>query len=348
MILFYCMIKKINLTNIRNHNNLSLDLNDRFIYIKGPNGSGKTTILESIYLTSTTKSHRTNNDFDLVKRNEKFGIIHLETNKDIFKIVIHEKGKSILINNKEAKKLSEVIGRLKVIMFSPEDLNLIKGSPHVRRSFIDYEIIKYSKNYLNNLTTYKNILKQRNALLKNISLNDDQTFLNILGTKLYEIGIKIIRQRSEFIEELNLETKKIYSLFSDKNIEINYLPNAKEEIFLNHLTNNQKQDILYKTTMSGPHRDDFLVTFMNEDAYKSSQGEIRLIVISMKLGLINVLKNKTSDNITLLLDDVLSELDDKIKHKFLDNLPDNMQIILNSAINIDSNNVKILELKGEM
>lgn len=339
------MIKKLVLKNFRNHENLSLDFNNNFVYITGTNGSGKTSILESIHYISTTKSHRTNTDLEVIKDDNPFSMISLETKEKRYSFVISEKGKIANINNKEIHRLSEFIGDLKVVMFAPEDLSLIKGSPSVRRNFIDLELMKLNKRYLINLSTYKKILKQRNALLKNLDLKSDLTFLNILGNQLYEAGIKLIDIRQEFIKSINEKTKIVYSKFSNHDIEITYNPNLDKESFLDYLTNNQKTDILYKTTTSGPHRDDFTIKFNNNLAKVASQGEIRLIVISIKLGLLKVIEEQSNSKVVLLLDDVLSELDESIQEIFLNELPSDVQVIMNSAINIKNRNIQIIKLK---
>lgn len=339
------MIKKLVLKNFRNHENLSLEFNNNFVYITGPNGSGKTSILESIHYISTTKSHRTNVDLEVIKNDNPFSMISLDTQDKRYSFVISEKGKIANINNKEIRRLSEFIGDLKVVMFSPEDLSLIKGSPSVRRNFIDLELMKLNKRYLLNLSTYKKILKQRNALLKNLDLKSDLTFLNILGNQLYEAGIKLIKIRQEFINSINIKTKLVYSKFSKHNIEIIYNPNLDKKSFLDYLTNNQKTDILYKTTTSGPHRDDFTIKFNGNLAKLASQGEIRLMVISIKLGLLKVIEEQSNSKVVLLLDDVLSELDEVIQEIFLNELPSDVQVIMNSAINIKNRNIQIIKLK---
>lgn len=343
------MIKNLKLKSFRNHSNIELTFNNKFIYINGPNGSGKTSILESIYLMSTLKSHRTNNDQAIIKETMPFTSVILTTNKNKFELVISEKGKVAKIDNKEIRKLSDFIGKLKVVMFSPEDLNLVKGSPSIRRNFLDIELVKLDYSYLSNLTKYRNVLKQRNALLKNLKANDDLFFLNVLGKQLYEIGTKLIIYREQFIKELNLEFKKVYGEFNNKNsVELLYSPNLSKSELKDYLTKQQKVDILYKITRNGPHRDDFKIMFDNNDAKGfASQGQIRLIAITIKLALMKVIKNHSNEEVILLLDDVLSELDINVSSKFLNNLPKDSQVIMNSAIKINNNYMQIIELKGE-
>jgi len=338
------MIKSISLINFRNHENLNLQFSTKFIYINGKNGSGKTSILEAINYIATTKSHRANNDLEVIRRGEAFSRIVVKTTKNNYQLVISEKGKVASLNAKEVRKLSDFISRLKVVLFAPEDLNLIKGSPGVRRSFVDMELTKIKKSYLNNLTEYRNILKQRNALLKNLKIGDDLTFLNILGNQLYETAVKIIDQRSEFINKLNLETNGVYKDLNKNDLLIKYEPSATKEQLKKHLSQNQKQDIIYETTVLGPHRDDFIITVNNINANNCSQGEIRLIVIALKMGLLKVITNETNDDVILLLDDVLSELDSGKQKLILDKLPKDVQIILNSAIKIKSDKIEIITL----
>lgn len=340
------MIKKVTLRNIRNAKDLTLNFSKNFTYIKGPNGIGKTTILESINLVSTSKSHRTKNDIELIRNDEEFGIIYLETNNNQFRIVISAKGKIVKINNKEVKRLSEFVGILKTVMFSPEDLNIVKGSPGIRRDFIDLELIKINKPYLEEINKYRKVLKQRNALLKTLNPSSDLTILNLISDELYKTALKLIEIKTDFIIKLNDHFINVFSKFSKNLVYIEYLPSVKSEDFLKHLKTNQKQDILYKTTTVGPHRDDLAIYFNNNPAKQASQGEIRLMVVSLKLALVKLIKELTNSSVVLLLDDVLSEFDRNIQNKFLNELPKDMQIIMNSAINIKSDNIEIIDLEG--
>src|SRR5690606_7316135 len=180
------MIKKINLKQLRNHQSLELTFDKPFAYIHGLNGSGKTSILEAIYFCATTKSHRTSDEKDLIMSGEPFAQVKVWTDQDKYEVVLSKKGKRASINGVEKRKISDFIGHLRIVMFAPEDLELIQGSPQERRQFIDLEWMQLNKNYLRYLNTYKNILKQRNSLLKKITIDDDYTFLNILGDQLYE------------------------------------------------------------------------------------------------------------------------------------------------------------------
>src|SRR5690554_76388 len=340
------MIKNIKLTNIRNLKSINLNFNKNFVYLKGPNGVGKTTILEAINLVSTSKSHRTKDDGNLINQDSPFGIIEITTNLDKYRVVISSKGKMVKINNKEIKKVSDFVGKLKTIMFSPEDLNIVKGSPNIRREFIDLELFKINKNYLITLTKYRKLLKQRNALLKTLNIESDLTILNLISDELYKYGEELINIKAEFITSLNKYLQNIFKNFSNKQLEIIYSPSVEVKDFNQHLYQNQKQDILYKTTTQGPHRDDLLINFNNNAAINASQGEIRLIVVSLKLALVALIKQQLKANVVLLLDDVLSEFDVKVQNKFLNSLPKDMQIIMNSAINLKNDNLQIIDIEG--
>jgi DNA replication and repair protein RecF len=342
------MIKTVKLKNFRNHQNLELNFNNPFVYIHGENGSGKTSILESIYFIATTKSHRTNDEKELILRNEQFAQVKVVTTEDKYEITLTKTGKRAIINGVEKRKLSDFIGHLRVVMFSPEDLELIKGSPLNRRQFMDLEWMQIDKTYLKNLNTYKNIIKQRNSLLKKIKIDDDYTFLNILGEQLLEIGIEIINQRKKFIHELNLYLQEVYQLFSKHQIKMTYTPDVDEKAFKNHIYKNQKQDILYQTTLAGPHRDDFLVDFNDFEAKSyASQGEQRLIVIAIKLALLKLIENKTNQKVVLLLDDIFSELDLEKQELFMKQIPKEHQIIMNSVQNIIDPSIQMIRLKKE-
>lgn len=343
------MIKKVILKNFRCHKHLELSFDKLFVYIEGNNGTGKTSVLESIYFVSTTKSHRTSDEINLIKNNEPFMHTKIITNKNTYDVILSKDGKRASVDKIEKRKLSEFVGLLKVVMFSPEDSELINGSPSYRRSFIDLEIMKLDKSYLNALSQYKQILKQRNSLLKKLEKNDDYTFLNILGEQLYEVGKEIILKREAFMKLLNLHFQNYYKDFNNASVSVVYKPHVTIENFLKHMKNNQKQDIFYEQTVAGPHKDDFYITFNGFDAKNhASQGEKKLVVVVLKLALVKIIEDITKDDVVLLLDDVLSELDKERQSIFLNALPHNHQIIMNSALKIVKNNIQMIHLEKEL
>ncbi|CCV63582.1 DNA replication and repair protein RecF [Alteracholeplasma palmae J233] len=340
------MIKKLELKQFRNHLTKTIEFNKNLVYLVGPNGSGKTSILESIYFASTTKSHRTNNEKEMIQENQPFSIIKLKTVTNDFQIVLSDTGKRAFINQVEKRKISDYIGHFKVVMFSPEDLSLIKGSPSDRRKFMDLELMQLYPSYLQTLSQYKKVLKQRNLLLKKIKIDDDYTFLNILGEQLLELGEVLISKRKAFLEELQEELNKAYKLFSNYQTTIQYIPYLTKEKMIEHFTKKQKYDIINQTTMAGPHKDDFIILFNEKIANAfASQGEQRLIMIALKLALLKLIQKHENKEIVLLLDDVLSELDDQIQKTILEQLPKNQQIIISSAVKIlENNNIQMIQL----
>lgn len=342
------MIQKITLKNFRNHETFNLDIKSPFVYIHGDNGSGKTSILESIYFCSTTKSHRTSDEKEMIKKNQLFAQVVIKDDDQTYEIVVSKLGKRTKINHVEKRKLSEFIGHLNVVMFAPNDLELIKGAPTIRRNFLDLELLQVDKKYLHHLNRYKQALKQRNSLLKKVDIKDDYTFLNILGDQLYEEGILLISERNKFITELNQYFISNYQRFSPHQVEIIYKPDQDDLGFKKHLSKQQKQDILYQTTLAGPHRDDFFISFNGFDSKTyASQGETRLIVIALKLALLDWIEFKTKRKVVLLLDDVLSELDQQKQDIFLKTLPKEHQIIINSVMPIDMDHIQMVELTKE-
>src|SRR5690554_2745412 len=160
------MITSIELRNFRNLKEFQVKIEKPLVIIEGLNGVGKTSILEAIYFAATTKSHRTNNEKDMIQYEKPYASVKLMQDHKLHEIVLSSSGKRTAINKAEIRKISDYIGQLRVVMFAPEDLMLIKGSPSERRYFLDIELMQVSKTYLRNLNNYRKILKQRNALLK--------------------------------------------------------------------------------------------------------------------------------------------------------------------------------------
>jgi len=342
------MIHKLSIRNFRSFEKFDVTFNKNFVYIHGLNGCGKTSILESIYFCATTKSHRSSDEKEMIRHEQPFLQVKLTTDDARYDIVLSKHGKRASINGVEKRKISDFFGHLRVVMFAPEDLDLIKGSPSIRRQFMDLEWMQLNKKYLRMLNTYKQILKQRNSLLKKLNFESDYTFLNILGDQLYETGIDIMKERQLMFDKLGVYFDEAYRKFSHHQVKIIYRPDVDEKSFRNHLSKQQKQDILYQSTLAGPHRDDFYIEFNGFDAKGyASQGEQRLIVVALKLALLKLIENETKQKVILLLDDVLSELDQDKQQTFLDNMPKEHQIIMNSAIPIEGENIQMIYIPKE-
>lgn len=329
-------VKKLSLKNYRNIQFLEVELKNGVNIFYGNNAQGKTNLLESIYICATGRSHRTHIDKELIKFNETDAHIRAEINNDNItdKIDIHLKRdskKGIAINNLTINKLGELFGILNVVIFSPEDLNLIKLGPMERRKFIDMELCQINKVYYYNLGQYHKILKQRNALLKKIlkdkSLKDT---LFIWDKQLIEFGKKIIEIRKEFIYKINKISKKIHLEITEEkeDLEIKYKPSVTIEEFEEKLEKSLEKDILYTSTSYGPHKDDiiFLINNINVRDF-GSQGQQRTASLSTKLAEINLIKEEKGVLPILLLDDVLSELD-KSRQKYLISNIKNIQVII--------------------
>ena len=327
-------ITNIKLQNYRNYNDIEIELENGLNLFVGNNAQGKTNLLESIYVSSHGKSYRTSKDLELIKFGEDFLSIDIKMDKadreENIKIKINNnKEKIIEINNLKIKKLSDLIGYIKVITFKPEDLLLIKEGPNNRRKFLDSEISQIDNYYMQNLQKYNRALLQKNNYLKNTrDINIEE--LSIWNSQLATYGAEIIKIRRNYINEINELINPIHSnITSEKeNIKMIYEENVSEDNILNKLESNINQDIKYRSSQVGPHRDDFSFTINDVDVKKfGSQGQQRTSILSLLFSQIELIKNRTGETPILLLDDVLSELDEKRQMKMIEYI-NRMQTIL--------------------
>lgn len=330
------IITKLELSNFRNYKLLKLDFDSKTNILYGNNAQGKTNILESIYMCSTTKSHRSNKDFELINFDSDEGHIKLYINKNNReqRIDIHlrkNKSKGIAINGIPIKKASELFGIFNVIIFSPEDLNIIKNGPSERRKFMDMELCQLDKIYVYNLVNYNKVLSQRNQLLKDLYFRPElKQTLDVWDMQLAEYGSKVIKRREQFIKEISNILIPIHDELTNgqEEIEVIYDKNTQSNELYENIILNREKDIKYKTTSVGPHRDDIL--FFNKGKNiktYGSQGQKRTIALSLKLAEIELVKSLINDKPVLLLDDVLSELDSDRQNHLLKSL-DNIQTII--------------------
>jgi len=332
-------IEKLKLNNFRLYESLEIDLNNRTNIFFGDNAQGKTTIIEAINVIGLTKSHKTNKDKDLIKINAEYAKINAVINlkeKDIqLDIILSKVGKKAKYNQIELDRLSDYIGQLNVVLFAPEDMDLIKGNPQNRRKFLDLEIGQISKEYLHNLQNYRKILKQRNELLKSLQTKQekDLMLLDIITDQLIEYLVIIVEMRKSFIHEINEFAQKIYKYISkdDKKFNIKYLPNVEKNIKKEFVSKYQ-YDIITGTTNIGVHRDD--IEFYLDDFHvktHGSQGELRSSVLSTKLALIDFIYKHKNEHPVLLLDDVLSELDSSRQNRLLSYINQKTQTIITTT-----------------
>ncbi|MDD4090159.1 MAG: DNA replication and repair protein RecF [Acholeplasmataceae bacterium] len=339
------MIKSLFVKNFRNHQELSLSF-EKFNYIEGLNGSGKTSLLEALYYVSLLKSFRTSDDKNLIKSGSEYAKVIVKTTNDNYEVVLTESSKFLKRNNKVITKMSEFIGGYKVVIFSLEDLMIIRGFPKERRMFMDIEMSQVTNSYLKNLTVYKQVLKERNALLKQLSDGDDLTFLKIITKRLSLEADLIITKRAAFLKDLNSAFKKHFKRLNEKDgVSIIYEPDVGLNSLEVVLNEELKKELITKTTTRGPHRDDFMITFNGKLAKThASGGQQRLIMIALKIALLDLLK----DEVVILLDDVLSELDLEVK-KMIENIfKETKQVIMTGTDNnyYEINNI-YLERKSE-
>lgn len=330
------IIKSLELSNYRNYETLNISFDEGTNILYGNNAQGKTNILESIYMCATTKSHKGSKDREIIRFGCEEAHIraYIEKNDINQKIDMHlrsSKTKYIAIDEMKIKKAADLLGLLKVVFFSPEDLSIIKNGPSERRHFIDMELCQIDSFYLYNLNNYNKIVNQRNVLLKDLYMNPTlRDTINIWNSQLVSYGSKIIERRKLFIEQLNEIIRDIHSKLSGgkEELVILYEPNTEIEDFESNLVKSTEKDIKIKQTTVGPHRDDISFMVKDIDIRKyGSQGQQRTAALSLKLSEIELIKKLTKENPILLLDDVLSELDSN-RQNYLLNYIGQMQTII--------------------
>ena len=347
-------INKIKINNFRNYNNEEINLKENVNVFYGENAQGKTNIIEAIFLCSMGKSFRTKKDKEMIKLDSENSTIEIEYKKSDrdgkIKINLGNK-KSVFVNGVRLKKLSELLGNINVVIFTPDDINILKGGPQNRRRFLDIIISQLKPNYMHNLNLYLKTLEQRNNYLRQIrEENKSEELLEIWDEKLAEYAINIYKYRNEFIEKIKNKIKTIHSEITDKKeeIEIEYISecNNKEE-YLNLLKQRRKLDIIKGFTTKGVHRDDFMIYINNElvNIY-GSQGQNRTVILSLKIAEMQVIYDEIGEYPILLLDDFMSELDEKRRRNFLENI-ENKQVIITCTDKIEENNneFKLFEVK---
>lgn len=330
------IIKSLKLKNFRNYDLLSLDFDDATNIFYGDNAQGKTNILEAIYLSGTTKSHRGTKDRDMIQFGHDEAHIEtvIEKNHVEFKIDMHLKKnspKGIAINKMPIRKASELFGVIHLVFFSPEDLNIIKNGPSERRRFVDLELAQLDKLYLNDLANYNRIINQRNRLLKDIYNREDLLpTLEVWDMQLAEYGRRVIERREIFLDRLNEIIASVHERLTGgkESLSLSYEKSSGDADLLDVIEKNRERDIRMKSTSVGPHRDDICFKVGDLDIRKfGSQGQQRTAALSLKLSEIELVKKLIKDEPILLLDDVLSELDKNRQHALLDTIG-NIQTII--------------------
>jgi len=317
-------INQIVLNDYRNYTKQNITLGSGLNFIIGANGEGKTNFLESIYVLGLSKSYRSE-DADLIRFQTDYtkikALIGMKDREMDMQIIVSELGKKVLLNGQEVKRVSDYIGHLNIVLFAPEDLNLVKGSPVGRRYFFDIIMGQTNREYLKDLSDFKYILKQRNELLKQLqsSGSKDETLLDIITEQLAVAIEKIVNARKSFVEIVGRKAMQSYQFLATKkdSFELTYLPSLSGNI-LQALKSRYRTDIVAGTTNYGPHRDDFDFILDSKSAKGlASQGEQRMIVLAVDLAVVDYIFDLKNDKPIFLLDDVLSELDKEKQNRLL-------------------------------
>lgn len=344
-------VKNIRLINFRNYYSLNIKLNQKTNVFIGKNAQGKTNLLEAIYICGTGKSFRTNRDKEIINFNKNEAYVGSEINIGKYEKFIEiklekDKAKRIRVNKTELKSHKELYSGLNVVVFSPEDLKLVKGGPSERRNFLDTEISQIKPVYNFNINRYNKVLFQRNNLLRTSRFQGNiSNILEIFDLQLANIGTDIILERDRYIKELSsiLETTHNNITSSKEKLELKYLSNIEilddksemEKKYLDKLKKNTKNDIESSSTQLGPHRDDISITINNKDLKTyGSQGQQRTAVLSIKLSEVELIKKQRGVYPVLLLDDVFSELDEE-RRRYLIRSFRNMQTLITATDAID-------------
>ena len=344
-------IDNLKIQNFRNYKFQEVNFENKINIFYGDNAQGKTNILESIFISSFGKSFRTNKDKELIKMGENFLKIQTHFQKKDrdgeIKVEISDK-KNVYLNDVKLKKLSEVLGNIILVIFTPDDINLLKSGPASRRKFLDMMIGQLRPAYVLNLNSYLKTLEQRNNFLKQKMKND--AMLDIWDEKLAEYGEKIYTYRKQSIELIKNKITSIHAEITAEKIDIKYFSDCKsKEDFLQELKKNRVNDYYRGYTTKGVHRDDFTIYINNEPVnIYGSQGQNRTAILSLKLAELNVIYDDLGEYPILLLDDFMSELDEKRISNFLNNIED-IQVIITCTKNIDiKNSISHKVVNGEI
>jgi len=342
------IVKQLKLVNYRNFSDIELNFSDKYNVFYGDNAQGKTNIIESVFFCASGRSHRASRDNELVKIGENNFYIKIEIENGDYDCTIEigydRKNKKIKINQNPIRKLADLMGHLKAVFFSPEDLSILKAGPSERRRFIDITLSQLKPVYFYNLQQYYKVLAQRNNLLKKAQGRKDLLdTLDIWNENLATIGSNIILERNKFINTLYHYTMENHEKLTNRHekLEVRYSPSIKageyndlndiKKQFHKQLEKLKNSEILSGVTLCGPQRDD-LDILLNGNNIKiyGSQGQQRTAVLSMKLATIDVIEKETGKKPILLLDDVMSELDEKRRRYLYENM-DNVQTFITTT-----------------
>ena len=339
-------IKDIELHNFRNYRELKMEFHPNVNLILGNNAQGKTNLLESIYICSMGKSFRTAKDNEMILFGEDYGRVKVNAQRDYYDtsvelILSKDSKKSAKVDGVKIKKSSQLLENLYMVIFSPEDLRIVKDEPEKRRKFIDRELCQLRPKYYEDLSNYKKVLLQRNAYLKEHQV--DPSILDLWDMQLARYGASIMMMRADFIKKLDKISRGIHGAITDgrEHLQLKYVPNVPlaetkaelEETFYQTIRNSFENDMRQRTTTKGPHKDD-MEFFIDEISVRSfgSQGQQRTSALSVKLAELSLIKEETGEEAILLLDDVMSELDLQRQEFLVKSLADIQMFITTTEI----------------
>jgi DNA replication and repair protein RecF len=351
------IIKSLELADFRNYENLKIDFSSGTNILYGDNAQGKTNILEAIFVSATTKSHKGSKDKEIIRFGKDEGHVRtiLEKDNAEYRVDMHlrkSKSKGIAIDGQKIKKASDLIGKLNVVFFSPEDLSIIKNGPSERRRFMDMELCQLDQIYLNSLSKYNKLVTERNKVLKDLYDHpENSVLLDVQDKQLCEYGSVIIKTREKFINDLNEIIRPIHEKLTGEkeSLSIYYEPYVTVDEFEHKLKAARRKDEALKQTTVGPHKDDFSFIVRKKKADGTmddeidirkygSQGQQRTASLSLKLSEIEIVKKAKKENPVLLLDDVLSELDSNRQNYLLNTIGDIQTIITCTGLDEFVNN----------
>ena len=327
---------RLKLKQFRNYPTLELDVHPGITVLYGPNGSGKTNLLEAMHLLSLGRSHRTAQDREMVAAGADSAVVQAFTRRTDgsheieIRLHPHEKPhKRVLLYNKPAQRIADLMGHATVVMFSPEDIRIVRDGPAARRRFVDMQLSQIHPRYLQTLKIYLNTLESRNALLRENKLFGVPDFVTQLDTwdeQLARAAVPLVKSRAAFLTRLSQNAAQQYAAISENPGEPFHLryvgPLAQSDdpfrTMLDGLARSRREDMQRMYTTFGPHRDDVAMMLCERDLRAfGSQGQLRTAVLSMKLGEIRLIEEEMGESPTLLLDDVFSELDPKRRSALL-------------------------------
>ena len=324
-------VESIELFQYRNYDSLKVEFSPGVNIFFGDNAQGKTNLLEAVYLSATSKSHKGSKDKELIQfgQDESHIRLHFRKNELTHRLDLHlrkKKSKGIAIDGVPIRKLNELFGMLHIVFFSPEDLSIIKNGPSERRRFLDLEMSQLDKGYYALLVSYNKLLQERNNLLKQIYFMPSlRETLDGWDKQLIDIGSAILRKREAFVEKIDGMMREIHGNLTggQERMEVHYDKNVSVEEFAQKLAEHRERDLKAGTTSVGPHRDDMGFIVNGTDIRRfGSQGQQRTAALSLKLSEIRLVEEMAEDKPVLLLDDVLSELDHHRQNYLLDSISD--------------------------